>query len=146
MILSWIPLRMRNFQTKVVETIKTHILCSITLFLKKWSLWDKVEKCCTARQATDDNTIQCRKDAICMLDNEEMNTDTHSYFILINVDSSKKYFVARHWEGNPQLHFHGNTKHSYIVDSYIKTNKNKKEMHCIHGNNGYVNTPHNVTL
>jgi hypothetical protein len=105
-----------------------------------------VEKCCTARQATDNNTIQCRKDAICMLDNEEMNTDTHLYFILINDDSSKKYFVARHWEGNPQLHFHGNTKHSYIVDSYIKTNKNKKEMYCIHGNNSYINTPHNVTL
>jgi hypothetical protein len=106
-----------------------------------------VEKCGRARQATEDNTIQCRKDAICTLDNKEMNTDTPSYFILITVDSSKKYFVARqHWKGNPRLHFHGNTKNSYIVDSYINTNKNKKEMYYIHGNNGYVNTQHKVTL
>jgi hypothetical protein len=82
-----------------------------------------VKKCGRARQATDDNTIQCRKYASFMLDNEEMNTDKHSYFILIIVDSSKKYFVARQqWKGNPQLHFHGNTKSSYIVDSYINTN------------------------
>jgi hypothetical protein len=67
--------------------------------------------------------------------------DTHSYFKLI-VNSCKKYFVAQqHWKGYPLLHFHGNTKHSYTIDSYINTNKNKKEMYCFHDNNGYVNTP-----
>ena len=59
-----------------------------------------MKKCGRARQDTDDNTIQCRKDAIFMLDNKEMNTDTQSYCILIIVDSSKKYFVVRqHWKG-----------------------------------------------
>ena len=43
------------FQTKVVEKIKTHILCSVTFFRKSYRLWDNVEKYCTAGQATDDN-------------------------------------------------------------------------------------------
>jgi len=31
-------------QTRVVEKIKTHILCSITFFQKLCCLWDNVEK------------------------------------------------------------------------------------------------------
>ena len=58
---------MGNVSTKVVEEIKTHILCSIT-FLKKNSchLWDNVEKYCRVGQATDDNMAH----AHCMLDNQ----------------------------------------------------------------------------
>jgi len=52
------------FQKKAVETIKTHILCSITIFLKSRRLWEQVEKYCRARQATDDNM----EHAHCMLD------------------------------------------------------------------------------
>ena len=38
--------------------------------------------------------IRCRKDAICMPDNE-FNTDTHSlYVILVITNSSPKYLVA----------------------------------------------------
>jgi len=32
------------FQTKGVEKIKTHILCSVTFFRKSCRLWDNVEK------------------------------------------------------------------------------------------------------
>jgi len=32
------------FQTKVVEELKTHILCSMTFFSKIVSLWDNVGK------------------------------------------------------------------------------------------------------
>ena len=32
------------FQTKVVEKIKTHILCSVTFFRKSCRFWDNVEK------------------------------------------------------------------------------------------------------
>jgi hypothetical protein len=32
------------FSIKVVEKIKTHILCSITFFRKSWRLWDNIEK------------------------------------------------------------------------------------------------------
>jgi hypothetical protein len=46
------------FQTKVVQKIKTHILCSITVFLKSCRLWDNVEKYGTDRQATDDNMLR----------------------------------------------------------------------------------------
>jgi hypothetical protein len=44
------------FQTKVVEKIKTHILCSVIFFKKSCRLWDNVEKYGRARQATHDNT------------------------------------------------------------------------------------------
>jgi hypothetical protein len=35
---------MRNISEKVVEKIKTHILCSIIFFRKSCPLWDNVEK------------------------------------------------------------------------------------------------------
>jgi len=58
------------FQTKVVEKIKTHILCSVTVFRKSCRLWDNVEKCCRAGQDTDDNMAHAHTH--CML-------DTHGY-------------------------------------------------------------------
>ena len=51
------------FQTNVVEKIKTHILCSVTFFLKSCRLRDNMEKYCRAEQATDDNMAH----AHCML-------------------------------------------------------------------------------
>jgi len=47
-------LRIRNISDKIVEKIKTHILCSITFFFRKLCrLWNNEEKC--AEQATEDN-------------------------------------------------------------------------------------------
>jgi hypothetical protein len=59
------------FQTKVVEKIKTHILCSITFFRKSYRLWDtgNMEKNGTTRQATHDKIMLRWEDAICMPDN-----------------------------------------------------------------------------
>jgi hypothetical protein len=54
------------FQTKVVEKIKTHVLCSATFFHKSCRLWDNVEWYCKAGQPTDDDMAH----AHCMLDNE----------------------------------------------------------------------------
>ena len=48
------------FQTKVVEKIKTHILCSVFFPRKLRSLWDNVEKVCRAGQATDGNMANAR--------------------------------------------------------------------------------------
>ena len=45
------------FQTKVVQKLKTHILCLITSCWKSCSLWCNVEKYYTTRQAIDDNII-----------------------------------------------------------------------------------------
>ena len=53
------------FQIKVVEKIKTHVLCSVTFFKKSCLLWDNMEICCTAGQVTDDSMAH----AHCMLDN-----------------------------------------------------------------------------
>jgi len=53
------------FQTKVVEEIKIHILCSVTFLRKSCRLWDNVGKYRGAGQGTDDNMAHAR----CMPDN-----------------------------------------------------------------------------
>jgi hypothetical protein len=62
------------FQIKVVEKIKTHILCSVTFSRKSCRLWDNVEKCGTAGQATDGNIIR-RMRRTCWITEA---TDTHT--------------------------------------------------------------------
>ena len=47
------------FQTKVVQKIKIHILCSVTFFRKSCSFWDNVGKYNKTEQTTDDNKIRC---------------------------------------------------------------------------------------
>ena len=44
-----------TFQTKVVEKVKTRILCSVTFFRKSGLLWDNVEKPVRTGRTTDDN-------------------------------------------------------------------------------------------
>jgi len=52
------------FRTKVVEEIKTRILCAVTSFRNSCRLWGNVGKFCRAGQATDDSMAHAR----CMLD------------------------------------------------------------------------------
>jgi hypothetical protein len=66
------------FQTKFVDKIKTHILCSIN-FRKSRRLWDNVEKYGTARQDTDGNIIRRMRFA-CWIANA---TDTHSEHVIL---------------------------------------------------------------
>ena len=66
---------MKMFQAKVVEKIKTHILCSIMFFRKWFHLSDNMEKYGGARQATDDNIIRRMRFA-CWVTKA---TDTHTY-------------------------------------------------------------------
>jgi len=48
----------KGFHKKIAEKLKTRILCSITFFSRKSCLlWDNVEKCGTARQATENDII-----------------------------------------------------------------------------------------
>jgi hypothetical protein len=47
--LSQFCLELEIFQTKVVEKIKTHILCSVTFFRKSCRLWDNVGKILQSR-------------------------------------------------------------------------------------------------
>ena len=53
------------FQTKAVDEIKTHILCSVTVFRKSFLLWDNVGKVPWSRTTADDNMAH----AYCMLGN-----------------------------------------------------------------------------
>ena len=66
-----------NFQTKVIDKIKTHTSCSIHLcFWKLYHLWDNVEIYGRARQATDGNIIRYMHIA-CWITKV---TDTHSEY------------------------------------------------------------------
>ena len=61
------------FQTKVVEKIKTHSLCSVTFVRKSFRLWDNVDKYCRAGQATEGNMVH----AHCMLDTQGYKHTQH---------------------------------------------------------------------
>jgi hypothetical protein len=54
-----LSLGMRNISHKIVEKIKTRILCSITFSFENRAVCEMIrKKYGTARQATDDNRIQ----------------------------------------------------------------------------------------
>jgi hypothetical protein len=59
-----IILGIRNFSDKVLEKIRTHILCSITFYQKPCRLRDNVKNYGTASDVTDDNMAHAR----CMRD------------------------------------------------------------------------------
>jgi len=85
-----------------------------------------VEKCGRPRQATDNNIIQQIKEVTCMLVNQGKNIDAFLIFVIVN--SSKKCFLDRQQcEGNPLLHFYGNTADFNTFYMYIKTKNNKRE-------------------
>jgi hypothetical protein len=56
-ITCWVLLRMRYISDRVIEKIKTHILCSITAFPKSCRWRDYVEKYFRAIQDTDDYIV-----------------------------------------------------------------------------------------
>jgi hypothetical protein len=70
---------MRTVLGKVVEKIKTHILCSVTFFLQSCSLWDNVEKCGGVRGATDDVTIWRIGVACWIIKATYMHAHAHTY-------------------------------------------------------------------
>jgi len=52
------------FATEFVGKIKTHMFNNV--FPRKYHLWDNVEKCGRARQATDDSKIRRKRFACCI--------------------------------------------------------------------------------
>jgi hypothetical protein len=89
------------------------ILCSITFLQKSCLLCDNVEEYVTARQATHD-TITRRMRFACWITKA---TDTHSEYVILIA------FPRQQWL----------REHSSMLRLYL---------HCLHGNNGYANTPH----
>jgi hypothetical protein len=65
-------------QTRIVQKIKIGILCSITVFRKLRSLWDKGGKYGTARQTTDGNITRC----MCFACWVTKTTDKHSECVI----------------------------------------------------------------
>ena len=73
-------LEWEKFQIKVVQKIKTHILCSKTLYRKSCPLWDNVEIYVTAGQVADDNITRRMRFASWIM----RATETHlEYAILL---------------------------------------------------------------
>jgi hypothetical protein len=62
-------------ETTSRENQNTHFVFN-KFFRKSFGLWDNMEKYGTARQATDDNIIRRRKDAIYMQNNWGKDTGT----------------------------------------------------------------------
>jgi hypothetical protein len=81
-------LRMRNVWDKSYRENK-NILCSIPFFRKSCHLWNDVEKCGRAGQATDDSTAH----ALCVLDNKA--TDTHSEYVVLRAFALQQWFRER---------------------------------------------------
>jgi hypothetical protein len=71
-------LKWEMFQTKVVEKIKTQILCSKFFFRKSCRLWHNVGKCGKAKHSTN-NTIR-RILFACWI---TKSTDTHSEYVIL---------------------------------------------------------------
>ena len=70
-------LKWEMFQIKVVEKIKTRILCLITFFLKPCRLCDNVEKYGGAREATGDNRIRRMRFACWVSKAKRTHTPAH---------------------------------------------------------------------
>jgi hypothetical protein len=72
-------LEWEKFRTKVVEKIKTRILCYVTFFSKILPFMRKCGKYCTAGQATDDSLIW-RMRIACWTTKD---TNTHSEYVIL---------------------------------------------------------------
>jgi hypothetical protein len=72
-------LELELFQTKVVESIKTHILSAKTFSRKSCRLWGNVEKYVKAGQATEDKVIR----RMCFVCSVSKATDTHSECVIL---------------------------------------------------------------
>ena len=95
-------LEWKIFQIKVVEEIKTHILYSVTFFLKTYRFWDNVEKYGRARQAMDDNIMR-RTHFACWI---TKSTETYSEYVISYLllfhrysgcTNAPGYYVKRTW-------------------------------------------------
>ena len=96
--LSQLLLEWEMFQTKVVEKIKTRVLCSITFPRKSCRLWENVEKYCTAGQATYYNIIRRRRFS-CRTTEGRIQTHTQNMYYL--------------------LLLHGNNGHASATQCYV---------------------------
>jgi len=67
------------FQKKIAEEIKTHILCSIALFVNRAVCDIMWKKCCTDGQTSDDN-IKWRMRIVCCIPKAR---NTHSEYVTL---------------------------------------------------------------
>jgi hypothetical protein len=81
------------FHTKVLEIIKTHILCSITFIRISYRLWGNVEKYVTARQTTDDSIIRRMRFA-CWITTA---TSAHSAYLILIAFPRQQRLRERAW-------------------------------------------------
>ena len=95
------------FQTKVVQKVKTHILCSTTVFRTLCRLWEcEKKKCGTAGQATNGNII-LRMHFVCWITKA---TDSHSEYVILSVFYGKDGYANA-----PQCYFSKNTACGHLL-------------------------------
>jgi hypothetical protein len=83
----WFHLAQFFLEWEMIQTkIKTHVLCSIALFLL-CCLWDNVEKYCRAGRAADDSILRCMHIA-CLVPKP---TNAHSQYVILNA------FLLQQW-------------------------------------------------
>jgi hypothetical protein len=94
MIISyWIILRMKNVSNKSWrQNQNTHFTFN-NFFRKSYRLWCNVDEYGKARQATDDDIMRRRKDAICLLDNKSKDTNLHSYYLILIAFPRQKWVI-----------------------------------------------------
>ena len=100
MIISCWILRTRNVSDKSAKKIKPHILCSVTFFQKLCCLWENVEKHGRARQATDDNTIQC----MCFASWITKAINTHSERVILIAFAQQRWSHEHTWMLRVYIH------------------------------------------
>jgi hypothetical protein len=88
---AWRPvlLRMKNYQTKVVEKIKTNILCSITFFRKSCHWWDMWKN--TAQSDRPQMTMWRMSIACCV----PKPTNIHSEYVILIDFPLQQWFHER---------------------------------------------------
>jgi predicted DNA-binding protein YlxM (UPF0122 family) len=111
------------FHTYFVEIIKTHNVCYIYIYIRiSYRFLDNAEKCCTSRQATDDNIIWRMRIACWILEATKTITKYKGRFIIFslitNIDNKK-------------------TKRPTLMELFTDTGKMKtffktREVRCLH--------------
>ena len=87
--LAWFFSEREMFRIEVVEKIKTHTLCSITLWRKSCRLWDNVEK--YGRADRPQMAIWRMRTACCIT----KPTNTHSEYVILIVFALQQWLKER---------------------------------------------------
>ena len=107
-----------EFQTKVVDNIKTHILCSINFLFfsprKSCPLWDNMGKFCRAVRVTDEDTQWCMRIACRIPKATHTHTHTHNTHTTPHTHTPHTH--------TPHTHTHTTHTHTHTTHTHTSCN------------------------